>query len=148
LQVWLAFVVEEIDRCGLTDAEWLAASAGDWRVAAAVNDLGATLPVLGSDEQIQLGAVLRQARERAVHTGDLSARDLGAWLILDSLPVAMALPRSPDSVVGVSRVLDVADGFARLHSGTFPPDPPGHWWLLGGWDPESQRTLRRRTRNE
>jgi hypothetical protein len=125
---WFAYLVEEIDR--RPDDPWLAELARDWRVAAAVTDFGATVPECTTDQLGELLDIAAAARRRATAAGDITAEELGAWLIVDDLPVSDGFPRTEGGVL-LDRILEVADGFVALLGGTLPPDPPEGAWFFG-----------------
>lgn len=126
--VWLAYVVEEIERSG--PAAWLDTLAEQWRVAAAVTELGADAGRLTGEQAAALHTIAVAARRRAEAVGDIPVDRLRSWIIVDDLPVAGGFARTGGSVE-LSRVLEVADGFISLVEGSLAPDPPAGAWLLG-----------------
>lgn len=126
--VWLAYVVEEIDR--RKDDPWLIAIAEKWRVASVVTDSGAEIPAGSAEQMAALRSVAVLARRRAERAGDLSLDALRTWYVLDDEPVAGAFSRTGHRIELV-RVLEVADAFLDLLDGRLRRDPPEGAWLLG-----------------
>lgn len=126
--VWIAYLVEEIDRHACDP--WLETIAEDWRVAAAETDFGAHIPPASQAQVASLRALAVEARARAVEAGDVSVEDLRTWFTARDLPVAHGFSRTGDRVE-LPRILEVADGFLSLIDNALPPDPPGGAWLLG-----------------
>jgi hypothetical protein len=131
--VWMAYLVEEIaDRRpvrldpGLTE---------QWRVAVVVTDFGADAGELSDEQRSELRSIAVAARARAETRGDLSAKQLREWTILDEQPVG-------DRPVALTRILEVANGFIALLDNELPPDPATGAWLLGTGD--GYRTIRYR----
>jgi hypothetical protein len=130
LAVWLAYLVEEIDRHSDDDDGWLTEMANAWRVAAAIPDLGAHVKT-GTPEQLAaLRLIVEAARKRAVEAGDLAIEDLRNWVIVDDLAVSQGFSRTGNQVE-LKRVLEVADASRSLLNGTLPPDPPEGAWFVG-----------------
>lgn len=128
--VWLAYLVEEIDRAGPEPGTWLAELAEDWRVATSITDFGGGAREVTDEQAHHLHALAISARRSAVACGDVPVERLRAWTVAKDLPVADGVSRTGDRVE-LNRILEVADGFIALASGTFPPDPPGGAWFLG-----------------
>jgi hypothetical protein len=61
--------------------------------------------------------------------GDLSARQMQKWIILDGDPVAGGWAANGN--LELARILEVADGFIALLDDQFPLDPAAGAWLLG-----------------
>lgn len=132
--VWFAYLVDEIDR-GEQAGSPLQVLSAQWRTAAAITDYGATvaLPDQGGERDVlvsRLLAIAGVARSNAEARGDLTREEVARWLILDDLPVAGGFLRTGD-VIAAGRVLEVADGFIALLSGSLPDDPPEGAWFLG-----------------
>ena len=132
--VWLAYVVEEIDRQA-EDESWLTRLAADWRVATVVTLYGADAGELTPEQSERLLAIALTARQRAKDEGDVPVERLRQWIMFDDNPVSDGFSRTGDRVE-VARVLEVADGFIGLLDGSLPLDPPTGTWFLGtghGW---------------
>ena len=133
--VWLAYLVEEIDR-RIGDEPWLAKLAADWRVATVVTLYGADAGDLTPERSQRLLEIALPARQRAREAGDVTVEQLRQWTMLDDEPVSNAFSRTGDRVE-VDRVLEIADGFIALLDGSFALDPPTGVWFLGTGQPWS-----------
>ncbi len=131
--VWLAYMVEEIERDGGPEDPWLAALAEQWRVSSAITDFDADLTLDAPEQTPRIRAYAVAARRAAVNAGDITVQRLQHWMILPDIPVADGFSRTGDRVE-VDRVLEVADAFIALLNGNFPPDPPTGAWFLGTGD--------------
>lgn len=126
--VWLAYVVEEIDRSN--GDTWLVAIADKWRVASVATDSGAEVPARSAEQMAALRSMAVLARRRAERAGDLSLDALRSWHVMDDEPVAGGFSRTGDQVELV-RILEVADAFIDLLDGHLRRDPPEGAWLVG-----------------
>lgn len=127
--VWLAYLVEELE-AGEVRSDELAAAAEHWRVATFVTDFGADIPDAPEPVMARLRASASRARDHAVTNGDVSTTTLAAWKLIDDQPVSGGFSRTGDHVE-VTRILEVADAFIALLSGSLPPDPAHGAWFVG-----------------
>ncbi|GAB4587059.1 hypothetical protein [Nocardia sp. IFM 10818] len=141
LDVWLAYLVDQLGNEPHTNDPWLADLRDQWRRASALNDHSTTIDFDTRQHREQIRACARAARDAAVAAGDVSVDRLRRWLILDDIPVSDGFARRPDGVQ-LTRILEVADGFIALLDGRLPPDPPSGWWFFGTG--EGMRELTRR----
>lgn len=130
LDVWLAYLVEQLDRGDRAGDAWLAGLDDQWRHAAAIADYGTTIELDTPEHRAWLREYAAAARRAAVEAGDITADRLRQWLILDDLAVSGGFSRRPGGV-SLNRILEVADGFIALLDNQLPADPPSGWWFLG-----------------
>jgi hypothetical protein len=128
--VWLAYLVEEAIGNPTQDDPWCIEAREQWRVAAAITQLGAHVPQSRPEQLGRLRATALAARDRAQARGDLPEQDLRSWIVVDDLPVSNGFSRR-GAVIEVQRILEVADAFIALIDGTLPADPPAGAWFVG-----------------
>ncbi|MFC9435713.1 hypothetical protein [Nocardia sp. NPDC057030] len=128
--VWLAYLVEQIDSGDRVPDAWLAATVEDWRVAAAITDLGVGVTFETERQRSWISEYARAARGAAVAAGDVTEERLRQWIILPDTAVSQGFSNTKGGI-GLNRILEVADGFIALVDGRFQADPPPGWWFLG-----------------
>ncbi|WP_225725132.1 MULTISPECIES: hypothetical protein [unclassified Nocardia] len=130
LDVWLAYLVDQIgDRLHADDA-WIADLRDQWVLVAAISDYGITIDFDTQEHRDRIREFAEAARRVASEVGDVTVDRLRQWLILDDIAVSDGHARRPEGVQ-LNRILEVADGFIALLDGRLPPDPPAGWWFLG-----------------
>jgi hypothetical protein len=117
-----------------------AATLADWRACATVGDLALDITAASDVHVAAMLDVLSRARTAIERHGDVVTAALEGWSVLDGEPVSGGYLRVEPLPVGA--LLDVASGFEAMLSGTFEPDPPGGWWLLGAPDGRSTAPMR------
>ncbi|MGV9408794.1 hypothetical protein ACWDOP_02675 [Nocardia sp. NPDC003693] len=138
LDVWLAYLVGQIEPESLADDPWFGGVHDQWRRAAALDDHGVTMVIDNERQRDLIRACARAARSAAVDGGDIGPDRLRQWLILDGTAVSDGFARHPEGVV-LTRILEVADGFIALLEGRLEPAPDGSRWHLGTG--EGMRTI-------
>ncbi|MEC3919952.1 hypothetical protein [Nocardia sp. CDC160] len=130
LGAWLAYLVEQMVSSDRVPDAWLAAIAADWRVAAAITDLGVSLTFETERQRGWISEYAHAARAAAIAVGDVAEERLRRWMILPDMAVSQGFSRTKGGI-GLNRILEVADGFIALVDGRFQSDPPSGWWFLG-----------------
>jgi hypothetical protein len=121
---------------------WLAPQVEHWRVWASIADMAFAIPSeWGETEWTFCEQLVREARVRAVHHGDVFPRDLEAWTVLPGERVSAGFLRYPR--IPIAAITDMSDALIDMLNGNLGPDPQGGWWCVGV--PGGRQVIKRRT---
>jgi hypothetical protein len=127
-EVFAKFLIDAANELAAVSAEqWLADAVAKWRVSAICSDQGFYLDDGWSQPQIRaVIALCRTATEAVRSQGDIPAREVESWQILEDYRI---FPRGHDPIPSEA-IARFGDAVVQLLEGTLAPAPAGRWWFF------------------
>lgn len=134
LGVLIKFLIDAAQESDDANSSWLSEAIADWRVSAAIQDLGFTLDENWSaDQRKAFVALMEKACTALESRKSISADEIVSWPILDGERI---FPRGAKEVL-TAPVVELGRAVIALALGELPEAPKGEAWLFGTHDGRS-----------
>jgi hypothetical protein len=135
--VFLKHLIDEAEASGQADVPWLSQALSDWRLQAAITELGLTLKEDWSSAQKQTFIELAErACQKLALRESIPANEIASWPLVDDLCI---FPRGAKEVL-TAPVIELGRAIIALVSGDLPQSPDGEVWFYG--TPDGRSLLR------
>lgn len=137
LGIFLKYLIDEVEAYEEPwEQHWLPDAIYRWRCAAALSDIGLTIPWYWTEGQREVfGELVTRACCRLEERREITAAEAASWDVLDG----MGIDSRGVSAVWVEPVVELGEAMKLLVAGKLPRPPEGEIWFYGA--PPGRRTI-------